>query len=358
MKKKKIVLWGFLFISGLICLYSCQINSQGENTNPSSATITQETEPIVTAEPTYEETTAGETAAQHEEATDGETDVNLTMPGKTLTYDPAYTPSVQVWEVNGALNDTGVPLTIYHTSDIDLSWQDDSMYQPEKNEVSYQFGDVMFNGIYSHRTESPYYQDDELHYTMENPNVPGIEEISISPDTGRLVKYISASYKENEADGPILSEDECRAIAEKFMYRVLAVSGSYELVSTDFSYGNYLFTFYRYIGNMKTAERISVRIGQRGRLLSFNSDMLGGMDGISVPDYDEEEVMAAVEHKVSNIYRSVIEKYTCTYEIGDVLLTRLQDGKFYLKYLANIYMVINDEGDFFSDAASLLIDIN
>ena len=86
--------------------------------------------------------------------------------------------------------------------------------------------------------------------------------------------------------------------------------------------------------------------------------MFGSMDGIIIPDYDEAKVIDAVEYKLSNIYQKIIQTHTVSYEIADMRLTRLQDGKLYLKYQLEI-MISTSDGDFFAyDHTNLLVCIN
>ena len=340
----------------LLCLFSCQTTSPHADPVPDTTAApiehqTEETAAEITAEENdeimaevSEETTAEENVSEEETTDDADIQIDVTLPGTELTFDPSYEPSISVLVGGDA------------SHDIDLSVYTDSAFKPNEETVTFRIGDMVITGTYGYRTVSPFYRDSALIYTMQTGEGKQVR-IDVSQDTGKLVRYVADNYRETEADGPILTEDACRAIAEKFISEVLAVTGVYELTEVDHEGDDYLFTYYRYIDQVKTRERISVRIGERGRLLSFTSDMLGSMDGVDLPDYDEAEILAAVEHKLACIYESEIENSGCSYEIENVYVTRLQDGKLYLMYRIGVRMA-HEDGFVIPRTKSLLVCID
>ena len=84
------------------------------------------------------------------------------------------------------------------------------------------------------------------------------------------------------------------------------------------------------------------------------------MDGVSLPTYDEEEVMKAVEHKLAMIYAPLMESFTCSYVVNSIRLTRPQDGNLYLKYDVSVYWQPDPEDDLSRahDLTNLLVPLN
>lgn len=330
-----------------------------EKTTPKTETVSERI--TVQEEITEsEETSNQEETTEREETTNPiiEGDQNEILDGIEITLDMIDEPLFPVYEVN-ANTDSENPLA-NHTNDINLSAYTDTAFSPSSQTVIRQVNGKTIEGVYQNRIVSPYYQNNSLVYEMKTDNSPTVR-IDISQETGNVVRYVSGSYR--EANGAILTETECLSIAEKVIAEVSDNPDSFVLTSKEYTYdketerGRYLFSFNRYIGQMKTDEWIYVRVGEKGTVFSFVSNMLGNMDDVVVPNYHEKDVMAAVEYKIANIFKPYLDKYTCTYEIDDVCLTKLQDGKLYLKYLIIIGRRLDDSFTI-HDSIQLLVCIS
>jgi hypothetical protein len=221
------------------------------------------------------------------------------------------------------------------------------MYLPAVRESQRQLAQL--TAQYEETLSSAYYQDS--HDCYAGTTESGERFVArFHTESRQLTFFKYSSYEERELSKPILTESECRAIAEKFLFEDMNVSGEYETKVTyqeipEFANGVYICRFQRVVDQIETDEYAEAHVAERGRVILYRAHMLGAMDGIR-PAYQEEEIRSSIEHKLADIYASVMAEYTCTYEITDMRLTRLyEDGQLYLACSVNVY-VYRSGGEF------------
>ena len=287
---------------------------------------------------------------------------------RVLDYNRIAPSDITIYEFNVS-NDNNNSI-FYHSSDIDLSLKTSTVPELKENELVYNIMGTSLTSRYGSTFSTPYYNGIGNYYSGVTDS--GVEFVmAVNSETGKLHDFYYRSRLENgydvsvldDFDKPILTETECQKIAEKFFYNEMKAIGNYHITVQhraipEYANGIYVIKFERTVDNMKTDEYVSFDITERGRIISLYTNMFGSMDGIIIPDYDEAKVIDAVEYKLSNIYQKVIQTHTVSYEIADMRLTRLQDGKLYLKYQLEI-MISTSDGDFFAyDHTNLLVCIN
>jgi hypothetical protein len=254
--------------------------------------------------------------------------------------------------------------------DIDLSLSSSVVPELIESELVYDIMGTSLTGTYGRTHSSPYYNGTGHYYGGITDS--GVEfVIAINSETGNLHDFYYRSGLKNgydvsvleDLDKPILTESECQKIAEKFFYNEMNAKGNYHVTVEhrdipEFANGLYEIKFVRTVDHIKTDEYVWFEITERGRIISVYTKALGSMDNIMIPDYDEEEVINAVEYKLSNMYQRFIQTHTVSYEIADRRLTRLQDGKLYLQYQLEITIFTSEGEPFAYDHAELLVCIN
>ena len=141
------------------------------------------------------------------------------------------------------------------------------------------------------------------------------------------------------------------------------MQGTFKLIFSEYMLdpetdcGYYSLEFWRYLGEQKTSEYIWVTIGERGHIICVSANMLGSMNDVTVPAYDENEIQLAVERKLDAIYGEIADEYSYTYEVMNSLLTRLKDGKLYLRYEIISKLYHKENGSVLRDPTVLLIPL-
>ena len=84
----------------------------------------------------------------------------------------------------------------------------------------------------------------------------------------------------------------------------------------------------------------------------------GAFDDVTSADYDEEKVLMAIEHRLANIYSDVIKTKIIYYRYTEPLpLTRLSDGRLYLKYHFYLDIYTGKGSKVFEEHTNLLVCI-
>jgi hypothetical protein len=337
-----------MLIIGLVHLSSCQTpntppvitgeNGTDSSYNESMSETSGATEPGSTATETLEDNDGAET-----------------LPGYSIPNHVSYSPSYQVFEYG---SDTLFfrEIQIDHDDEIDMSLVKDETSKPESETRICQIGESTIHATYSYRVQSPYYHDSVLAYTAKAEDGSKIL-IEYSQDSGKLMRYVPGGHYEHTEENA-LTEEECIARAKQILMELNENGDLFQLITSSPQENYYIFTFYRFIGQLRTNEYVIIFINKNGDLRAYMGQMLGSMDGIVVPDYDEQEIRKAIEFKLSEIYQPVLEKYSCMYVIDDddVYLTRLRNGKLYLDYTIHVYGDFT-EGTRYLDGVRLLICI-
>ena len=276
-----------------------------------------------------------------------------TLPKYSIPNHVSYNPSYQVFEYGGNTL-FFKEIQIDHDDEIDMRVVKDETFKPASETRICQIGESTIHATYSYRVQSPYYHDTVLAYTAKAED-GGEILIQYSQDSGKLLRYATPANFEDAGENA-LTEEECIARAKQVLMELNENGDLFQLTESRSRKYYYSFTFYRFIGQLRTDEYVIIYINKNGDFEAYMANMLGSMDGIVVPDYDEQEIRKAIEFKLSEIYQPVMEKYSCTYAIDEVRLTRLNNGKLYLEYSINVYGAFT-EGTRHFDAVRLLICI-
>ena len=283
--------------------------------------------------------------------------------GTELIQNPLHQPNHPVLELSGFHEYNG-PLQLNHTDEIDLQLNTFTVKEipASYKSVVFQIGDLTMTATYEQSMSSRYYQDS--HDCYEGVTDDGKTFVArFQAETRKLSFFKYRLYQETQLDMPILSEQECKAIAEDFFFRDMGASGEYEMeveyrAIPSFSNGAYLFKFRRIVDEIATEEYAEVHVAERGRIIYYNAQMWGTMDSVRIPTYNEAEIRADIEHKLVDIYEAVMQQYTCTYEILWVRLTRLyEDGQLYLVYSIHVHMYPPDGDYHFTEGTTLLVPL-
>ena len=303
-------------------------------------------EPFKTNQP--EETTVycQETVVNTSQTTDTETEP-ITTPtsaesATVPTPPPLPAPSIPVYEGNDGLYDCNTSIGD-HSNLINLMYDTEPKYTPSDTVKTVSVNGETWTVYYGGRIIYPYYNQDLLEYGMIETCPDTGKDLRtfawFSTDTGKLIKF--AHFYRSFTGLSVLSKEECMSIAENYLHESLNISGDYRLTSEEYTYnkensnGRYQLLYRRFVGGIETMETVSVGIDHFGRIIAFNAFMLDSMNGVELPEYDEAEVMAALEYKIADVYKNE-DNYSYSYRIKDPWLTRLKDGQLYLRYCVDV----------------------
>ena len=355
MKKKltqTCILFG-CFLTVFTMLTACQSPKEPVWSNPSEYT----TKPTDSAEgnpPETEtvDTTPIETEPVTEPQTEPETKPVETQPiiGNEITVSPSCTPSVSVLDITPPDSITIGTTVVKHQMEIDLkdSWRVDDFTPPPPETMVVQVGDISYPGTYD-VTASSIVSQTTLHQYIGYDEDGLLYYFKIHAETGRLMEfnYPNTMLSSPDPTPPVLTAEECRAIVDKFITENYGwQQDEYLLESVKFDKStfnganSYLYDFRRIVNGMPTEEWVRLHITVHGRLTRVFSWNFGNMDGVTVPDYDEDELLKSVEHKLYDIYKEAIEKNeSIRYQIEDIRLLQLhEEGKLHLVYYVNVYV--------------------
>ena len=257
---------------------------------------------------------------------------------RKITVDPFYEPTVRLISLGGGVSRP--ELRHYLQTDINyMGDTTDSTFVPENTTATITINGESLTGSYEYRAVYANYNDSRLVYSI--PGQDGVAiYFSLAEDTGKLVQYEDYEFDKRiynailEGEVKVLSEEECVARAKALVGELFGDVESYVLHSVDQfyneePYGTYSIQFRRYVDQTITDEYITICIGQTGAIREIESRMVGGMEGVRVPAYDEAEILKAIERK---LLPSGQKTSICYYAIKDFGLTRLRDGALYLRY--------------------------
>ena len=197
----------------------------------------------------------------------------------------------------------------------------------------------IFEGEYDYTESSKLYQDSIKFYK-------GQTDYHRTYTIGfRNNKLSSLQYDTPYSDSPIRTQathDECKRIAENFLIQIVENIHEYTLYETkydaipEYGGGLYRYTYVRMIGDYLSDEVIKIHVSARGEVEYYQATMLESLADVTMPSFDETEMIQAVEQKLVDIYGSVSKNYTVTYEINKKIITRVDDGTLCLRYIIGV----------------------
>jgi len=189
--------------------------------------------------------------------------------------------------------------------------------------------------------EVPYRNTYEYHYYNTDIDIYMSDDaiIGINKNTGRLDRYDLICRDPAQCIiGDKISEDAQLVIAQKYLKKHVEDFSSYQLVDT-YSYELfddvmvYDYQFTRFVNGVQTYDTANISVTNYGSVISHYFFGLGEMaDAKPISDNELELIRKSVDAKLSDIYDSVKDKYSVTYEIDKPILTKIYDGSTVLEY--------------------------
>lgn len=261
--------------------------------------------------------------------------------------------SFQVLEVGSFDNISGAN----HMSQ--FSYEDtESFYESAEKKREFKFSGEDYllenNKPYSleyHETiENGFAFDDKVHeYRVFNDSV--ILFIHVDAKTDEIVYFFGqdSEYLKTLGQRTKKTRDECYEQAKKILNSFTdngeAFSLTEERVVNLSETETYDFIFNRYIDGVKSNEEIIIMISVYGDLVSYSLDNLGTVNEAPPSEKNMRKIEASVDAKMNEIYSNVLDKYSVTFEIADVMYIRLKDGHYALDYFIDAELSQRDGED-------------
>ncbi|MBE6558774.1 MAG: hypothetical protein E7661_07190 [Ruminococcaceae bacterium] len=285
----------------------------------------------------------------------------ITVLFVTTSCGTSNTP--RVYEVSGTYDSNSLGA---HKDEYDLSYHTGTEKSADKN-ICLPFGKETFTGVYSSTTSSAKYHDKLREYIGTTENGEDVH-FSIHPTSGEIQRFsiqVSPANSNQEASSIQLTEDECLSVAQQFISENINSADDYKHYDTkshDYLslYGGalYVFFFCTTTDSVKTDESIIISISAAtGRVEYYYASLLNAIEPSEIPEYDLEATNAAVADKVDEIYGdSGVHSYT--HKITDLRITRLEDGKYYLRYVLDMNISKTAETQYpYSERVELLVSL-
>ena len=188
--------------------------------------------------------------------------------------------------------------------------------------------DRELEGSFSGKTAAPYVHATRLCYEYKTEDGKVFETLS----DGTLVAYIGHS-----AFPPAftVTEDAALAKAKELAAKVIDIEG-YTL-TTEHSEYSYTFCFRKYVGDIKTVERLYIDIDGNGELVGYNAIGIGAIGADAKADFDMAEIKRGIANTMLDQYKGMLRSADkAFYKVGSVILTKLKTGEYAL--VCNVYL--------------------
>ena len=204
-------------------------------------------------------------------------------------------------------------------------------------------------------SRNSYRYDMEADY-YEGTNGSKTVTFGISQATGRIIRYswCDTEYVENHQAEPKKNRDECYQSALKYLQQYVSDADAYSLEKEQYwnipEYnGAYEFNFVRKIGDKSTTDYAIIDVTIYGHVYGHLFGQLGEMKNVDVLTQDKQtEIQTQVFSKLDQIYTNLKNEYQTKYEVSDLVITKLSDGKLALEYHVDVSL------QSYSDATSKL----
>ena len=128
-------------------------------------------------------------------------------------------------------------------------------------------------GTYLYSRQGKYYSYEIDYYECSNDDE--IIQFGINTNSKKIDYYSWMSMNSNTINDSILSEGECRAIAEAFLIENSFSPSEYQMIETKFRdipeySGLYTFEFDKTIQGTRTSEKAYISVSQSGTIVSWN----------------------------------------------------------------------------------------
>ena len=166
---------------------------------------------------------------------------------------------------------------------------------------------------------------------------------------GNLVSYYCEVLERKNDQN--LTQSECLKIAKDFLGDFVNPD-MYQVVTTyDKHLGEYTFHFTKNIGGHTTADSAYITVLKSGEVISFNSFMMGKIPTDTHIEFDQDEVIASVRHRLTALYPNQSDNYDkVEFRIEPQVVTLLDNGEVAMLVEANV-----DKITYISDGSSYSI---
>ena len=197
--------------------------------------------------------------------------------------------------------------------------------------------------------------NDDVHIYRSRSNGMGTE-LLIDARTKNVIGYLGIPCDRKNGEQSYTREQRYE-IAYDFLSEHVDDPENYKW-DPDMGVGISFFWFYRYIGELKTCDYMSVAVDDVGTVYAFNQKNLGEMKNVNpIPEELLQSVYRTLEEEAKSIYRLLGEEgCTWSYEAEIDQLVRMKDGSLALD--CNVQATITtQDGKTFGDGAWFIIPI-
>ena len=153
----------------------------------------------------------------------------------------------------------------------------------------------------------------------------------INAKTKELVAF---TYQANTFDhGQTPDEAKCREIADNFASKYIEINQCSVETTISTASNQYRFEYSRSISGIETKDYFYVRVDGNGNITDFYSRVMHGFDNVLAIEFDEKQILDAIETKLVTIYEGV-DNYE-SYTVRNFSIIQLEDGRFALMYNIN-----------------------
>lgn len=272
------------------------------------------------------------------------------------------TNNFKVYEISGTYDSTSWGT---HKDEYDLSVHSYVEELSNKN-TSVSFGQHTFIGTYKETTSSPKYQDKMRKYIGTN-EIGEKVDFSIHVASGEIQRYaitVPPAFDKQDIAEMQHSQEECLSIAQNFIKENGPSKSNYTLYKTkcqdyvpEYNGALYVFYFCTMIDDIKTDEEIIVTVSAAaGRVEYYYASLINAIEPANIPKYDPKKIDEVVSDKIDKIYKDS-GVYAYTYEISDLRMTRLEDGKYYLLYVVGMSITQTENSHPVGERVELLVQL-
>ena len=147
-------------------------------------------------------------------------------------------------------------------------------------------------------------------------------------------ELVSFTYHVSAFDhGQTLDEAKCREIADNFASKYIEINQCSVEATISTGSNQYMFVYSRNISDIETGEVFYVYVDGNGNITDFYSRVMHGFDNVLGIEFDEKQILDAIEAKLATIYEGV-DNYE-SYTVKNFYIVQLEDGRFALVYNVN-----------------------
>lgn len=195
-------------------------------------------------------------------------------------------------------------------------------------------------GTYLYSRQGKYYNYEVDYYEYRNNDY--IIQFGINTNSKETDYYSWMPKNSDSSNESVLSESECRAIAEAFLIENAFSPSDYQMIETKFRdipeySGLYTFEFDKTIQGTRTSEKAYISVTQSGTIASWNFVARHSID-ISTIDsgWNKTEFLNCISHELGSKYSEESASFETQFTIKDATLCKMEDGNYYYVYSVEV----------------------